>query len=104
MWVPEAEAERSAQRFADRLGSDSGPGSELATARKVTSRVLRTVSSFALTVGPESGSRGAASVWGRTGVTRFDGREGVVSLDGGAVSTLPGAGARIGERQGGCGP
>ena len=55
---------------------------------RMTERDLLTGSSFALTGGSEEGGLGA--LWGRAAVTRFDGREGDLSLDGEVVSGMLG--------------
>ena len=57
--------------------------------RSVTARDLLTGSSFALTGEAKTG--GLVSLWGRAAVSRFDGREGDLSLDGEVVSALLGA-------------
>ena len=57
--------------------------------RGVTSRDLLTGSSFALTGGSAEGGFGA--VWGRGALSRFDGREGALTLDGEVESALLGA-------------
>ncbi len=57
--------------------------------RPVTERELMTSSSFALTGG--SAETGFGSLWGRGAVSRFDGREGALALDGEVTSTTLGA-------------
>ena len=57
--------------------------------RAVTERDLLVGSSFALTAGTEQGGFGA--LWGRAAVSRFDGREGDLSLDGEVTSAMVGA-------------
>ena len=57
--------------------------------RAVTERDLLTGSSFALTAEAQAG--GLVSLWGRGAVTRFDGREGDLSLDGEVTSAMLGA-------------
>ena len=57
--------------------------------RQMTERDLLTGSSFALTGGNEEGGLGA--LWGRAAMTRFDGREGDLSLEGEVVSGMLGA-------------
>ncbi len=57
--------------------------------RAVTERDLLVGSSFALTGGTEQGGFGA--LWGRAAVSRFDGREGDLSLDGEVTSAMVGA-------------
>ena len=58
-------------------------------ARELTDRDLLAGTSFALTGGSADGGFGA--VWGRGAVTRFDGREGELRLDGEVASALLGA-------------
>ena len=75
-------------------GSSSGAGGEDGTragfkSRTVTGRDLLTGSSFALTA--EANAGGTVSLWGRGAVSRFDGREGDLSLDGEVVSAMMGA-------------
>ena len=55
----------------------------------MTRRDLLTGSSFALTGGTERS--GTCALWGRGAVTRFDGRDGDLSLDGEVVSGMLGA-------------
>ena len=57
--------------------------------RGVTPRELLTGSSFALT--GEAASGGTVSLWGRGAVSRFDGIEGDLALDGEVVSAMLGA-------------
>ena len=70
----------------DRAGLDS---------RGVTPRQMLTGSSFAWTEG--SDESGLAAVWGRGAVTRFDGREGDLTLDGEVASALLGADFTLGR-------
>ncbi|MCY4450675.1 MAG: hypothetical protein OXC01_01880 [Immundisolibacterales bacterium] len=67
----------------------SGDESREPEARTLTGRDLVTGSSFAMTEGGAQG--GFASYWGRGAVTRFDGREGEMTLDGEVTSALLGA-------------
>ena len=62
---------------------------EDATEGQVTDRDFLTGSSFALTRGTADGGFGA--LWGRGAVSRFDGREGDLTLDGEVASALFGA-------------
>ncbi len=57
--------------------------------RSLTPREILTGSSFALTGEAKAG--GTVSLWGRGAVSRFDGREGDLSLDGEVVSAMLGA-------------
>ena len=59
------------------------------TSRAVTPRDLLTGSSFALTA--ETDGKDLVSLWGRAAVTRFDGREGDLMLDGEVVTGMLGA-------------
>ncbi|MDE0201872.1 MAG: hypothetical protein OXK73_05490 [Rhodospirillaceae bacterium] len=63
--------------------------------RAVTERELLTGSSFALTEG--SAESGFGALWGRGAVSRFDGREGDVTLDGEVESALLGADFTLGR-------
>ena len=90
----EAEAEREARRLADWFrgetsGSRSGAGEEDGRGeetRTLTGRELTLGSSFALTAAADGGAGGSMSLWGRSAVSRFDGREGDLTLDGEVVS------------------
>ena len=75
-------------------GADDGDGEDAGSragldARSATARDLLTGSSFALTGEAKSG--GLVSLWGRGAVSRFDGREGDLSLDGEVASAMMGA-------------
>ena len=59
--------------------------------RTVTQRELLLGSSFSLTAAPGDGGPGAVSLWGRAAVSRFDGREGGLTVDGEVASGLLGA-------------
>ena len=59
--------------------------------RAVTERDLLTGSSFALTTGADAIGGGLVSLWGRGAVSRFDGREGDLSLSGEVTGALLGA-------------
>ena len=59
--------------------------------RPVAPRELLTRSSFAVTTGAEGTGGGVLSLWGRGGLTRFDGREGELSLSGELTGALLGA-------------
>ena len=90
----------------ERIGGQAEPGAEVAlagwlkgetdpeeaqrlTSRAVTPRDLLTGSSFALTA--ETDGKDLVSLWGRAAVTRFDGREGDLMLDGEVVTGMLGA-------------
>ena len=57
----------------------------------MTQRELLLGSSFSLSAGAGDEAGGAASLWGRAAVSRFDAREGELSLDGEVSSALLGA-------------
>ena len=75
---------------------DDAPGFET---RPVTEREFLTGSSFALSDGSEEGSFGA--LWGRAAVSRFEGREGDLTLDGEVTSGLLGADWALGRSSAG---
>ncbi len=87
-----AEAEEGQRRLAAWLRGaaeeEERPGLET---RTVTQRALLLGSSFSLTAAPGDGAPGAVSLWGRAAVSRFDGREDGLTLDGEVASGLLGA-------------
>ena len=85
-----AEARREAAHLAEWFESGAG-GPEAAGlgSRTVTPLELLTGSSFALTSQTAAGD--LASFWGRGAVTRFDGREGEMTLDGEVATAMLGA-------------
>ena len=86
------EAEATLEAMADWLrgAGDAGKtGVTALTSRAVAGRELLSGSSFALTGG--SAESGFGALWGRGAVTRFDGREGELTLDGEVTSALLGA-------------
>ena len=90
----EAEAKERLTSFSDWLrgGREDGrDGADRAgfRSRAVTERDLLTGTSFALSA--EAAGGGLVSLWGRGAVSRFDGREGGLSLDGEVVSAMLGA-------------
>ena len=85
----EREARRDAQRFADWLRDETDPEEAQRRSRAVTPRDLQTGSSFALT--SETAGKDLVSLWGRGAVSRFDGREGRLALDGEVVTGMLGA-------------
>ena len=85
----EEEARRDAQRFADWLRDETAPEEAQRRSRAVTPRDLQTGSSFALT--SETSAKDLVSLWGRGAVSRFDGREGRLALDGEVVTGMLGA-------------
>ena len=93
---PGREAERDAQQLVDWL--KSGPGSDEVQyrSRGVTPRDLLTGSAFTLTA--ETAGKDLVSLWGRGTVTRFDGREGELTLDGEVLTGMLGADWSRGRR------
>ena len=91
---PEAEARLAAMtdwlRGETGEGAARGPGS-----RAVTAREVLTGSSFALTDGTAESGFGA--LWGRAAISRFDGREGDLTLDGEVQSAMLGADWTLGR-------
>ena len=84
------EAEAGLETLADWLrGADEETGTAALTSRGVSGRALLGGSSFALTEG--SAESGFGALWGRGAVTRFDGREGDLMLDGEVASAMLGA-------------
>ena len=85
----EAEAQREAKRLADWLKGDTDPAEERRQrSRTATGRELLTGSSFALSA--ETAGKDLVSLWGRTAVSRFDGREGELTVDGEVVTGMLG--------------
>ena len=75
---------------ADRFGIATEPERRLgAEARTMTQRDFLLGSSFSFTGGTERD--GTYALWGRGAVTRFDGRDGALSLDGDVTSSMLGA-------------
>ena len=91
-WEAEAEAAQAGRRLAAWLegAADEEDRSGRET-RTVSGRALLLGSSFSLTAGAADGAGGSASLWGRSAVSRFDAREGELSLDGEVASGLLGA-------------
>ena len=85
----EEEAQRGALRLADWLKGETDPEEAQRQSRAVTPRDLLTGSAFALTA--ETADKDLVSLWGRGAVTRFDGREGELTLDGEVVNGMLGA-------------
>ena len=83
------EAEAGLETLADWLrGADGETGTAALTSRSVTGRELLSGSSFALTAG--SAESGFGALWGRGAVSRFDGRQGNLTLDGEVASAMLG--------------
>ena len=90
------EAEAGLETLADWLrGAGGGKESSAFTSRTVSERELLSGSSFALTAG--SVESGFGALWGRGAVSRFDGREGELTLDGEVASALLGADFTLGR-------
>ena len=90
----EALEEREAAKRLEALSSWLGGEADEADAkpdesRALTGRELLIGSAFALTGGTPEG--GFASVWGRGAISRFDGREGELTLEGEVASAMLGA-------------
>ena len=85
----EEEARRDALRLADWRKGETDPEEAARRSRAVTPRDLLTGSSFALTA--ETAGKDLVSLWGRAAVSRFDGREGDLTLDGEVVTGMLGA-------------
>ena len=82
------------RNLADWLRNENDPERQLSfDSRSATSRDLLTGSSFAMTGGTQDGRQesGLYALWGRGAVTRFDGRDGGLSLDGEVASGMLGA-------------
>ena len=82
------EAEAQLEAFSDWLRGEDEEEAGFRS-RAVTERDLLVGSCFALTGGTEQDGFGA--LWGRAAVSRFDGREGDLSLDGEVTSAMVGA-------------
>ena len=87
----EAEAEEAGRRLAAWLAGESEAERSGPETRAATPRELLLGSSFSLTAGAADGAGGSASLWGGAAVSRFDGREGELVLDGEVASGLLGA-------------
>ena len=85
----EEEARRDALRVAEWLQRETEGGERQGGSRALSPRDLLTSSSFTLT--EETPGKDLASLWGRAAVTRFDGREGDLTLDGEVVTGMLGA-------------
>ena len=87
----EMETRLGLETLADWLSGKSGEeaDAEAFESRTLTGREVLAGSTFALTGG--TAETGLASFWGRGAVTRFDGREGELSVDGEVASAMLGA-------------
>ena len=84
------EAEAGLERLTDWLRGAGGEEEASAlTSRSVSGRALLSGTSIALTAGTTESGFGA--LWGRGALTRFDGREGNLTLDGEVASAMLGA-------------
>ena len=73
-----------------RVPGEGAQRADLAQSRALTGRDFLTGTSFALT-GGSAEAGGYAALWGRGAITRFDGREGELTLDGEVTTALMGA-------------
>ena len=87
----EAEAQARLEDFSTWLAGEAEARESRTGSRSVAPRELLTGSSFALTTGAEGIGGGLVSLWGRGALTRFDGREGDLSLSGEVTGALLGA-------------
>ena len=85
----EEEARRDALRVAEWLQRETEGGERQGGSQALSPRDLLTSSSFTLT--EQTPGKDLASLWGRAAVTRFDGREGDLTLDGEVVTGMLGA-------------
>ena len=111
-----AGTERAARRLADWLAGDTagsrtsgswsgaggpdGPDGRGAQTRALTGRELLLGSAFGLTAAADGGAGGALALWGRSVVSRFDGRAGDLALDGEVVSGFLGGDWSLGPGPG----
>ena len=94
--LEEREAEAGLETLAEWLrGADEETGTSALTSRTVSGRELLSGSSFALTAG--SAESGFGALWGRGALTRFDGREGELALDGEVASAMLGVDFALGR-------
>ena len=87
--IDTGEAEAGFEALAEWLRGEDDEDRTGFESRAVTGRDVLTGSSFALTEG--STEAGFGAVWGRGAISRFDGREGDLSLDGEVLSSMLGA-------------
>ena len=86
----EAEAQARLEDFSTWLAGEAEARESRTGSRSVAPRDLLTGTSFALTTGAEGIGGGLVSLWGRGALTRFDGREGDLSLSGEVTGVLLG--------------
>ena len=89
--LDEAEAQARLEDFSTWLRGEAEARESRTGSRPVAPRELLTGSSFALTAGADGIGGGLVSLWGRGALTRFDGREGDLSLSGEVTGALLGA-------------
>ena len=89
--LEEAEAQARLEDFSTWLRGEAEAQESRTGSRAVAPRELLTGSSFALTTGADGIGGGLVSLWGRGAVSRFDGREGELSLSGEVTGALLGA-------------
>ena len=89
--LEEAEAKARLARVSAWLAGETEAREGRTRSRPVAPRELLTGSSFALTAKADGLGGGVVSLWGRGAVSRFDGREGELSLDGEVTGALLGA-------------
>ena len=91
-WAGDAEAQARMAALSDWLHGPQAPGKDAwqatAQSRTLTGGDFLTGTSFALTGG--TAERGLASIWGRGALSRFDGQEGDLKLDGEVASAMLG--------------
>ena len=87
--VDTGEAEAGLEALAEWLRDEEDEDRTGFESRPVAGRDILTGSSFAFTEGSAEGGFGA--VWGRDAISRFDGREGDLTLDGEVASAMVGA-------------
>ena len=86
------ETQAPLKALGDWLAGGSGEaqdGARAGESRALTGRDLLAGSAFALTA--QTGGTGSVSLWGRGAVSRFDGRDGDLALDGEVLSAMLGA-------------
>ena len=91
----EAEAQARIESLAKWLRGESGEDRRPLQSRTLTSRDFLTGTSFALTGG--TAQTGFGSLWGRGALSRFDGREDELTLDGEVASAMLGADWTLGR-------
>ena len=89
--LEETEAQARLEDFSTWLAGEAEARESRTGSRSVAPRELLTGSSFALTTRADGIGGGLVSLWGRGALTRFDGREGELSLSGEVTGALLGA-------------